>query len=177
MPELPEITIYIEALEKRILGHALGRVQFNSPFLLRTAAPPVSAVEGKRVVELRRLGKRICLRFEDDLWMVFHLMIAGRLHWKEPAANAGAVARPSWRAHFARLPKNTLAILHFDNGQLSLTEAGTQRRASLHIVQGEEGLRGVSIVAVPMAALWLGISLWLGRQQARRARHAPVESK
>ena len=140
MPELPDITIYIEALEKRILGTLLERVQFASPFLLRTAAPPISAVEGKHVVELRRLGKRICLGFEDDLWMVLHLMIAGRLHWKEPAAKAGAVARPSGRTQFARLPKNTLAIFHFENGQLSLTEAGTQRRASLHIVQGEEGL-------------------------------------
>ena len=139
MPELPDITIYIEALEKRIFHARLQRVQVASPFLLRTAAPPISAVEGKEVVELRRLGKRICVGFEDSLWMVLHLMIAGRLHWKEPAAKAGAVARPS----FARLPKNTLGIFHFENGQLSLTEAGTQRRASLHLVQGEEGLRGL----------------------------------
>src|SRR5688500_14696755 len=139
MPELPVITIYLDALEKRILHTRLQRVQLALPFLLRTAAPPISAVEGKEVVELRRLGKRICLGFEDGLWMVLHLMIAGRLHWKEPAAKVGAEARPS----FARLPKNTLAIFHFANGQLSLTEAGTQRRASLHIVQGEEGLNGL----------------------------------
>ena len=145
MPELPDITIYIEALEKRILHDRLHRIQLASPFLVRTAAPPVTAVEGKEVIELRRLGKRICVGFEDGLWMVLHLMIAGRLHWKEPPAKAGAVARarPSARAQFARLPKNTLAIFHFENGQLSLTEAGTQRRASLHIVQGEEGLRGL----------------------------------
>src|SRR5688572_29879267 len=156
MPELPDITIYLEALEKRILHTRLQRVQLASPFLLRTAAPPISEVEGKEVVELRRLGKRICVGFEDGLWMVLHLMIAGRLHWKEPAAKAGAVARPtgvpsraarlgsaSRRAQFVRLPKNTLAIFHFENGQLSLTEAGTQRRASLHIVQGQEGLRGL----------------------------------
>jgi formamidopyrimidine-DNA glycosylase len=141
MPELPDITIYIEALEKRILHTRLQRVQLASPFLLRTAAPPISAMEGKALVELRRLGKRICVGFEDDLWMVLHLMIAGRLHWKEPAARAAAVARPSGRAQFAKLSKHTLAIFHFENGQLSLTEAGPQRRASLHIVQGEEALR------------------------------------
>jgi formamidopyrimidine-DNA glycosylase len=143
VPELPDITIYIEALEKRVLHTRLQRVQLASPFLLRTAAPPISAVEGKEVVELRRLGKRICVGFEDGLWMVLHLLIAGRLHWKEPVAKIGAVARPSGRAQFARFPKNTLAIFHFENGQLSLTEAGTQRRASLHIVQGEETLRAL----------------------------------
>ena len=143
MPELPDITIYIEALEKRILHARLQRAHLTSPFLLRTAAPPITAVEGKEVIELRRLGKRICVGFEEGLWMVLHLMIAGRLHWKEPAAKAGTVTRPSGSAKFARPPKNTLAIFHFEHGQLSLTEAGTQRRASLHIVQGEEGLRGL----------------------------------
>jgi formamidopyrimidine-DNA glycosylase len=143
VPELPDITIYLEALEKRILHARLQRVQLASPFLLRTAAPPISALEKKEVIDLRRLGKRICVGFEDSLWMVLHLMIAGRLHWKEPAAKAGAVARPPGKPQFPRPPKNTLAIFYFDNGQLSLTEAGTQRRASLHIVQGEEGLRGL----------------------------------
>lgn len=88
VPELPDLTIYIEALEKRILHARLQRGQLTSPFLLRTATPPISAVEGKEVIELRRLGKRICVGFEDGLWMVLHLMIAGRLHWKEPAARA-----------------------------------------------------------------------------------------
>lgn len=143
MPELPDITIYLEALEKRILKTRLEGIQLNSPFLLRTAVPPVSVLEGKEVVELRRLGKRICVGFADGLWMVMHLMIAGRLHWKEPAAKAGAVAQPSARAQFARFPRNTLAIFHFEQGQLSLTEAGTQRRASLHLVQAEEGLRAL----------------------------------
>ena len=123
-----------------MLHARLQRVQLASPFLLRTAAPPISSIEGKQVIELRRLGKRICVGFEDGIWMVLHLMIAGRLHWKEPAPKVAAVARPSMKAQFARLPKHTLAIFHFENGQLSLTEAGTQRRASLHLVQGEAGL-------------------------------------
>jgi formamidopyrimidine-DNA glycosylase len=137
VPELPDITIYIKALEKRILNHTLERVQLNSPFLLRTAIPPISAIEGKKIVELRRLGKRICFGFEEDLWLVLHLMIAGRLHWKqieEPRgqAHAKGALRPP--------PKNQLALFHFDNGVLSLTEAGTQRRASLHIVEGKSNL-------------------------------------
>jgi formamidopyrimidine-DNA glycosylase len=88
MPELPDITIYIEALEKRILGHRLRRIQIASPFLVRTATPPTSDAEGKQVVELRRLGKRICIGLEDELWLVLHLMIAGRLHWKDEVAEA-----------------------------------------------------------------------------------------
>jgi formamidopyrimidine-DNA glycosylase len=140
MPELPDITIYLEALEHRILHSRFQGIQLASPFLLRTATPPITAVEGKEVVELRRLGKRICIGFEDGLWMVLHLMIAGRLHWKEPVAAPGAVTRPSAKAQFVRLPKNTLAIFHLEGAQLSLTEAGTQRRASLHLVQGEDGL-------------------------------------
>ena len=150
MPELPDITIYIEALEKRILDTRLQRIHLASPFLLRTAAPPISALEEKEVVELRRLGKRICLGFDDGLWLVLHLMIAGRLHCKETAANVGAVARPLGRAQSPRFPKNMLAIFYFKNGQLSLTEAGTQRRASLHLVQGEEGLRGLDPGGVEM---------------------------
>ena len=129
MPELPDITIYIEALEQRILTNRLERIQLSSPFLLRTATPSVAAVEGKRVAELRRLGKRICLGLEDELWLVLHLMIAGRLHWRDAVG-----AAPT------RFSKNHLAIFQFDNGALSLTEAGTQRRASLHIVKGEAAL-------------------------------------
>jgi len=142
MPELPDITIYIEALEKRILGHALQHVQLNSPFLLRTAKLPISSVEGKKVLELRRLGKRICIGAEDDLWLVLHLMIAGRLHWKDDAPRSGgAIARPSGKARLSPRAKALLAGFQFDNGMLSLTEAGTQRRASLHIMKGEAGLR------------------------------------
>jgi formamidopyrimidine-DNA glycosylase len=126
MPEFPDIVVYIEALEKRILGVPLEHIRISSLFLLRTAVPPLSSIEGKPVAEIRRLGKRICWRFEGDLWLVIHLMIAGRLHWYEDRAKA-AKARG-------------LANFEFKNGSLVLTEAGTQRRASLYLVEGEEGL-------------------------------------
>lgn len=126
MPELPDIVVYIEALEKRVQGTTLERVRVASPFLLRTAVPPLSSVHGKKLVQLRRLGKRICFGFEDDLWLVLHLMIAGRLHWYDDRAKA-AKARG-------------LASFEFSNGTLTLTEAGTQKRASLHVVAGEAGL-------------------------------------
>lgn len=128
MPELPDIVVYIEALEKRVQGQTLQRVHLASPFLLRTAVPPISSVERQRVVELRRLGKRICIGLETDLWLVLHLMIAGRLHWKE---NAG------------KINKRDIAAFEFDNGTLTLTEAGTQKRASLHVVAGADGLRSL----------------------------------
>lgn len=130
MPELPDIVVYIEALEKRIQGATLDRVRVASPFLLRTAVPPLSSVEGKKIGELRRLGKRICFGFEDDLWLVLHLMIAGRLHWYTDPAKA-AKARG-------------LAAFEFSNGTLTLTEAGTQKRASLHVVEGEAGLQSLN---------------------------------
>ncbi len=133
MPELPDITIYIDALHPRVFGHTLKRVQLNSPFLLRTATPPINSIEGQQVVKLRRLGKRICFGFQGELWLVLHLMIAGRLHWKD-SVGAGLVPAPT------RFSKNRLASFQFDNGLLTLTEAGTQRRASLHLVQGEESL-------------------------------------
>jgi len=135
MPELPDIAIYLDALEQRILNQTLGGVQIASPFLLRTATPPLTTAEGKRVVALRRLGKRICIGLEDDLWLVLHLMIAGRLHWKE-AAKATARARVKTKSS-----KFGLAAFQFTSGTLSLTEAGTQRRASLHLVQGEDELQ------------------------------------
>lgn len=136
MPELPDITIYLEALESRILGHTLERILLNSPFLLRTAHPPVASLQGKKILELRRLGKRICIGMQNDLWIVLHLMIAGRLHWKT-ATPAPAKARNS------SIYKAELATFEFDNGLLTLTEAGTQRRASLHLVEGETGLRAL----------------------------------
>jgi len=123
-------------LQQRILNQTLERVQIVSPFLLRTAEPPISSVAGKKVVELRRLGKRICIGLEEELWLVLHLMIAGRLHWKETTRvkrNGGRLqAKPS---------KFGLATFYFTSGTLSLTEAGTQRRASLHLVQGENELQ------------------------------------
>jgi len=132
LPELPDIVVYIEALEKRIQGQRLERVQIASPFLLRTAAPPLSNVEGKKVVELRRLGKRICIGLEEHLWLVLHLMIAGRLHWHENRAKASKASKT-----------RSLATFDFNNGTLTLTEAGSQRRASLHVVTGESGLRAL----------------------------------
>jgi|SRR5882724_3684086 len=133
MPEYPDIVVYLDALAKRIQGRTLERVHLASPFLLRTALPPISLANGKKVIELRRLGKRICIGLEGDLWLVLHLMIAGRLHWKESAVSAQS--KP------VKLSKRDLAFFHFDHGILSLTEAGTKRRASLNLVEGEAGLR------------------------------------
>ena len=126
MPELPDIVVYIEALEKRILGQVLENIRLVSPFLLRTADPPLASVDGKRVRELRRIGKRIAIGLDDELWLVLHLMIAGRLHWHKHGAK---VSRP-----------RGLAAFDFSNGTLVWTEAGSQKRASLHVVRGEAGL-------------------------------------
>ena len=126
MPELPDITVYIEALEKRILHQRLERVRIASPFLLRTANPPLASAEGKTVVELRRLGKRICIGLDNGIWLVLHLMIAGRLHWKKRDAKVS--------------PPRGLAAFDFSNGTLLWTEAGSKKRASLHVVAGEAGL-------------------------------------
>ncbi len=129
MPELPDIVVYIEALEKRILGQELQHIRLASPFLLRTADPPIATVQGKRVTALRRIGKRIAAGLEDDLWLVLHLMIAGRLHW------AGARAKLAGR--------RGLAAFDFSNGTLILTEAGSKKRAALHVVRGAEGLQAL----------------------------------
>src|SRR5215831_13363328 len=129
MPELPDITVYIEALEKRILNQTLEGVRVVSPFLLRTVSPPLSSANGKKILRLRRLGKRICMGLENDLWLVLHLMIAGRLHWRPHGVK---VSRP-----------RGLAAFDFPNGSLLWTEAGSQKRASLHVVLGEDGLRAL----------------------------------
>jgi formamidopyrimidine-DNA glycosylase len=127
VPELPDIVVYIEALEKRILGQTLERVRLASPFLLRTVDPPLRAVEGKTVRELRRIGKRIAIGVEGDVWLVLHLMIAGRLHWRDRGVK---VSRP-----------RGLAAFDFPNGSLLFTEAGSKKRASLHVVAGDAGLQ------------------------------------
>jgi formamidopyrimidine-DNA glycosylase len=124
MPELPDITVYVEALEQRVRGHALESVRIVHPFLLRTFEPPLSALQGRRVEALRRVGKRVALGFEGDHWLVFHLMVAGRLHWF---------------AH-GRKPRASLASFTFDSGTLTLTEAGTRRRASLHVFGSSQDL-------------------------------------
>ena len=126
MPELPDLTVYLESLAARIANRRLARVRLLNPFLLRTALPPIARVEGRKVLNLRRLGKRIVVGLEDELYLVLHLMIAGRLRWIE--GNNKAPARI------------TLALFEFDNGVLAFTEAGTKRRASLHVVEGKASL-------------------------------------
>jgi formamidopyrimidine-DNA glycosylase len=126
LPELPDITVYIEALERRVLGRVMERGLVAGPLLLRTARPPLDAVHGRRVKALRRIGKRIALGFDNEVWLVLHLMVAGRLHWKE-----GRVTPDGRRVS---------AAFYFENGTLTLTESGTKKRASLHVVAGEEGL-------------------------------------
>ena len=135
MPELPDITIYLEALERRVMNRRLERVQLKDIFVLRTAVPPIDSIEGRRVVALRRIGKRIAFGFEGKRWLVLHLMIAGRLQWGD-VASAG-----SGKTGGKLTARNVMATFLFENGALALTEAGTKRRASLHVVDGEPGLR------------------------------------
>src|SRR5215470_19931145 len=127
MPELPDIAAYIGALETRIVGQPIEDIRLASPFLLRTVEPPLASVVGRRVSQLRRIGKRIAIGVEDDLWLVIHLMIAGRFHWRASSKKLAG--------------RNQLAAIDLPNGSLMLTEAGAKRRASLHVVKGEEGLR------------------------------------
>jgi len=129
MPELPDVVVYVEALRERIVGHRLNRVQVRGPFLLRSINPPLESVFGKEARAVRRVGKRIAMGFEGDLWLALHLMVAGRLHWRGAAAKTGS--------------RNTLATFEFDSGVLQLTEAGSQRRAGLHVAAGEAGLRAL----------------------------------
>ena len=129
MPELPDITAYLAALEPRIVSQRLEHVRIASAFLLRTVQPPVASVEGRVVRELRRIGKRIAIGLEGDVWLVLHLMIAGRLHWRPAGAKLGG--------------RQNLAAFDFPNGSLVLTEAGSKRRASLHLFEGEAALRSI----------------------------------
>ena len=158
MPELPDITVYIEALEQRISGHTLTRAQIASPFLLRTIEPPVQACVGHKVSKLRRVGKRIAIGFDNDTWLVLHLMIAGRLHWSEKAKKADG--------------RRTLAAFLFDNGCLTLTEAGSQKRASLHMAAGEAGLAaldpgGMDVMTASLAEFTHGLTV--GNHTLKRA--------
>ena len=143
MPELPDVAAYIGALETRIAGQPLERVRVASVSLLRTSDPPLAALEGQNVRELRRVGKRIVIGFDPDLWLVVHLMIAGRFHWRAPGAKLAG--------------RNALAAFDFPNGTLVLTEAGTKRRASLHVLRGDEALReidpgGIDVFAADLDA-------------------------
>ena len=138
MPELPDISAYIVALEPRIVGQELERVRLGSPFLLRTVQPPLASVEGRVVEKLRRVGKRIAIGMEADLWLVVHLMIAGRLHWKARDAKLGG--------------RQNLAAFDFPNGSLTLTEAGSKRRAALHVISGEENLASLDAGGIDVFA-------------------------
>ncbi|MBV9268603.1 MAG: formamidopyrimidine-DNA glycosylase [Acidobacteriaceae bacterium] len=149
MPELPDILGYIEALSPRVVGSRLERVRVATPFLLRTVDPPLAAAEDKAVRELRHVGKRIAFGLEGDLWLVLHLMIAGRLHWRPPNAKLSG--------------RQNLASLDFPEGSLTLTEAGTKRRAALHLFRGEEALRridpgGIDVFAVDQAGFRAALS-------------------
>lgn len=141
MPELPDIEAYLTALEARVVGQKLERVRIASPFLLRSVQPPVAAVEGRTVQKVQRIGKRIAIGVEGGLWLVLHLMIAGRLHWKKPEAKLGG--------------RQNLAAFDFAGGSLVLTEAGSKHRASLHVVSGEENLAafdagGIDVLAADL---------------------------
>ena len=137
MPELPDVTVYCEALAARVRGQPLVRVRIQNPFVLRTAEPPLSAVENRRVADVRRLGKRIVLAFDGELYLVIHLMIAGRLRWLDGARRAPA--------------RITLALLEFPAGMVALTEAGTKRRASLHLLQGADALSALDAGGLEVA--------------------------
>ena len=163
MPELPDISAYITALESRILGQTLERVRLASVFLLRTVVPPLSSVEGRTVRELRRVGKRIAIGVEGDLWLVLHLMIAGRLHWKPANTKIGG--------------RQALAAFDFSSGTLTLTEAGSKKRASLYVLAGEDALRladpgGVEVFETDLAGFRSALT-----QENRTLKHALTDPR
>jgi formamidopyrimidine-DNA glycosylase len=129
MPELPDINAYLHALDSRIVGQVLRTVRIGSPFVLRTAQPPIAEAQGRVVRDLQRIGKRVAIGLDDELWIVIHLMIAGRLHWRAAGAKLGG--------------RNNLAAFDFDSGSLLLTEAGTKRRASIYVVSGAAALHAL----------------------------------
>lgn len=149
MPELPDITAYISALEQRIVGQPLRQVRIGSPFLLRTADPPLASAEGHIVSGLQRIGKRVAIGMDNDIWLVMHLMIAGRLHWRKAGAKLAG--------------RNSLAAFDFPEGTLLLTEAGTKRRASLHVLRGADALQeidpgGIDIFAADLPSFQAALS-------------------
>ena len=151
MPELPDVDVYVDAIGKRVQGRPLRRVRLNSPFLLRTVTPRLAEVEGKKVEGVRRLGKRVVLALEDDLFLAIHLMIAGRLHWKPKDAKL--------------VGKLLLAAFDFDDGTLTLTEAGSKKRASLHAVRGERDLAALARGGIePLEATPSGFTAALTRE-------------
>lgn len=162
MPELPDVVVYMEALERRIKGATLQGVRIRHPFLLRSVAPPLESASGRKVMELRRLGKRIAVGLEGQLWLVIHLMIAGRLHWRAPGVKINR--------------RIDLAAFDFDSGSLLLTEAGTQKRASLHLVAGSKALAehepgGLEIVGSTLEQF--GARLRQGNHTLKRALTSP----
>ena len=143
MPELPDITAYLNALDSRIVGKTLQKIRLASPFLLRTVQPPIATAEGRVVEKLSRIGKRIAIGLDGDLWLVLHLMIAGRLHWRPPGAKLGG--------------RQNLAAFDFADGALVLTEAGSKHRAALHVISGEQNLGaldagGIDVFSADLAA-------------------------
>ncbi len=161
MPELPDITVYVEALRKRIVGQPIEEIRLSTPFLLRTVEPPLADLVGKRVIGVERLGKRIAIATEDDLFIVLHLMIAGRLHWKARGTKGG---------------RKGLADIEFPNGCLTLTEAGTKRRASLYVVRGRANLEphtraAASRCSTPRSTNSRRV---FGRRATRSSAHSPT---
>ncbi len=146
MPELPDVTVYVDRLAAKVVGHRLERLRIGHPFLLRSVTPPVAAIEGKAVVGVERLGKRVVLALEGELFVVIHLMIAGRLVWLGTESRKGAKTGG----------RNALAWFEFDVGTLAFTEAGKQRRASLHIVEGRAGLRALDAGGIDVMTASLG---------------------
>jgi formamidopyrimidine-DNA glycosylase len=163
MPELPDITIYLEALEKRVLHQPLERLRIRNPFLVRTAEPPIAEINGKTVLSLGRIGKRIVFGFEGELWLVLHLMIAGRFHWREPGAKLAQ--------------RLGLAAFDFPTGTLVLTEAGTKRRASLHLLRGQQSLGALDPGGLEVLGIELddfAKALTLGNHTLKRALSDPT---
>jgi formamidopyrimidine-DNA glycosylase len=163
MPELPDITIYVEALDRRITGARLDDIRIHSPFLLRTFDPPLDAARGKQVREIRRIGKRIALGLDEQLWLVLHLMIAGRLHWKARGVKLSG--------------KLALAAFDFPSGSLLLTEAGSKRRASLYLLRGEDSLRAHDPGGIELSIASFGAFLDVLRRQNHTLKRALTDPR